>query len=112
MLSRDDLDRLKIWQLQLKAAIAAQEHRLEILERQILRTGTVPDQAAPFLRSLETAVSVCKNTVIQFEEASHHIATLIDFYDREVIDTSPVPCRRLHTASPGARSVPKRPQPS
>ena len=110
MLSRDDLDRLKIWQLQLKGAVAAQEHRLESLERHILTTGTVPERAAPFVRSLETAIVVCKNTLTQFEDASIHIATLIDFYDRQVNDTSlPLGHRRLRRASAGANLLPKLP---
>jgi hypothetical protein len=60
MLSRDNLNRLKLWQLQLKGAVAAQEHRLESLERQILTTGSVSKEAAPFLASLDKAIAVVK----------------------------------------------------
>ena len=91
MPSRGDLDRLKLWQLQLKGAIAAQEHHLESLERLILTTGTVVPVTARSLASLEKAIVVCKNTLIQFEEASGHLATLIDFYDRQVNDMLPPP---------------------
>ena len=97
MLSRNDLDRLKLWQLQLKGAIAAQEHRLESLERQIMRAGTVAKEAAPFLGSLDKALIVCKNTLIQFEEASGHLATLIDFYDRQINDTFPPAAPNPHS---------------
>ena len=89
MLSRVDLDRLKLWQLQLKGTIAAQEHHLQSLERLILTTGTVVPVTARSLASLEQAIVVCKNTLAQFEEAANHLATVIGFYDRQANDTLP-----------------------
>ena len=102
MLSRNDVDRLKLWQLQLKGAIAAQEHRLESLERQIMRTGTMAKEAAPFLASLDKALIVCKNTLIQFKDASRHLAMLIDFYNRQINEDSRP---RYMAAAPSSSSM-------
>ena len=96
MLSRVELDRLKLWQLQLKGAIAAQEHHLQGLERHVLRTGTVLPVTARSLASLGKAIVVCKNTLAQFEEASGHLATLIDLYDRQIKGHAP-PAAPSHT---------------
>lgn len=98
MVSRDDLKRLKTWQLQLKAAVAAQEQRLKSMDRQRVKTGTVTEPDAPFVRSLETAILVCKNTLTQFEEACRHLAMLIDFYGRQGSESPP----------PGAALTPLR----
>ena len=107
MLSRYDLHRLKIWQLQLKEAVAAQEHRLEALERLILKTGRVPEEVAPFLASVERAIATVKNTISHLEEAANHLATLIDVDGAQVTaDSFPIPA--AHQRRPGAKLMPKQ----
>lgn len=96
MLSRGSLDQLNIWRLQLKGAIAAQEHRFESLERRILRTGTVPEKAAPFLASLEKSILVCKKTLGQLERTLRLLIKVIDSHHLQVNDTSLPPPLQSH----------------